>query len=63
MDDAARRLVHAWLNKARHDLDKACCVVEHVEPITDMAVTLPAVGGGKVLKAVADKFYQQASIN
>lgn len=55
MTEAVDRLVGAWLNKARHDIETARRAVDHVEPITDTAVYHCQQAAEKALKAVLIK--------
>ncbi len=52
MASSHRELVRSWLEKARHDLETARCVIEHEPPITDTAVYHCQQAAEKALKAV-----------
>lgn len=52
MASSHRELVRSWLEKARHDLETARCVIEHETPITDTDVYHCQQAAEKALKAV-----------
>lgn len=52
MAEGTERLIRAWLNKARHDIETARRVLYHNQPITDTAVYHCQQAAEKALKAV-----------